>query len=300
MDQKDNWSNLLKLSYYHGKFLSHPKSVCYGFKCHKQNLLVYHSNNYHLIVFAQLFVIYHTYLRTEAVVLPTGVNVDKQMFYSYEVEAMDYFNFLETSHSWMNSIIYHINCSKSSNETVYWSGLNKNLTRKVYLEEDTKSKKSVVLRNNINKYILQPPNNINLDSNFWKMQVSFYGELLRNCSKDFSTYGVLVFSSDPIKICNKKWNTKMQYKHLLKSCATFQTTINLNTKLFTKVNIYQVMFKKFENVKFIYYPNISIKLLTPETRLIYNWISYENVKHNDYRLKTEYKFLNFAKLEYSW
>ena len=59
-------------------------------------------------------------------------------------------------------------------------------------------------------------------------------------------------------------------------------------------------FQNFENAKIIYYPDASIKLLSTETRLNYNWISYENAKHNDNQLKSKYKLLNFAKVKYSW
>ena len=104
-----------------------------------------------------------------------------------------------------------------------------------------------------------------------------------------------------MKICRQEKIVKYEIIFEdMQSCATFETTVNLNTKLFTKTNIFQVGFQRFEHSSIIYYPNVSIKVLTPETRLIYNWISYENVKHNAYRLKTKYKLLNFAKLKYSW
>ena len=59
-------------------------------------------------------------------------------------------------------------------------------------------------------------------------------------------------------------------------------------------------FRQFENAEILYYPDASINLISNETRLFYNWISYENVKYNNYRFKNRYKLLNFAKWKYSW
>ena len=62
--------------------------------------------------------------------------MDEMIFSSYEVGLSEsYFNSAEISHSWLRSIIYHINCSKPSNETADWSGLSTNLTSKVCFEE---------------------------------------------------------------------------------------------------------------------------------------------------------------------
>ena len=88
---------------------------------------------------------------------------------------------MNSQYALLSSIIYHINCSKSSNEIVIWSGLSTNMTRNICLEEsmkDLKNKtwKSIVLRNNINKYTLQPPNSENKHSHLWKLEVSFNGE----------------------------------------------------------------------------------------------------------------------------
>ena len=170
-------------------------------------------------------------------------------------------------------------------------------------DSENKTWKSVVLRNNINKYILQPPNNGNKLTNLWKLEVSFNGGLLRKNSKDFSSYGDLILSSHPIQICSQeKIQKNIHYViiYTLISCATLQTTVNLNTQLVTKCKTLEVGFQKFENAKILFYPKVSKCLLSNESRLIHNWISCENVKYNDLILKTKYKLLNFASLKYSW
>ena len=44
-----------------------------------------------------------------------------------------------------------------------------------------------------------------------------------------------------------------------------------------------------------------MKLMSTETRLVYIWISYKNVKPNDNRFnKTRYKILHFGKWKYLW
>ena len=52
--------NSIKLSYYYGRLLSHPKNVCHSLKCYRQNLTlpVYHTNSYHLEVIYPTNVIY--------------------------------------------------------------------------------------------------------------------------------------------------------------------------------------------------------------------------------------------------
>ena len=130
--------------------------------------------------------------------------MDKTLFSSYEVgHNAHYFYVSGSSHSWLSSIVYHINCSRPSYQIADWSGLSTNLTRKVCSEEEMKDLenntwKSVALRNYTSKYILQPMNNKNLHSNIWKLDVSFNGESLKNYTKYFSSYGDLVFSSDLI------------------------------------------------------------------------------------------------------
>ena len=99
--------------------------------------------------------------------------------------------------------------------------------------------------------------------------MSFYGELLSKYANNFSSYGNLVFSTDPV---------------------------NLNKKLLTKSKAFQVGLQKFENAKLLFYPDASIKLLSNKTRLIYNWILYKNVKYKVYRFKPKYKLLHFANL----
>ena len=62
-------------------------------------------------------------MKTEAVAYPTGLKVNRTLFYSYEVgQNRHYFHFGASSYSWLSSIIYHINCSIPSNETADWSG----------------------------------------------------------------------------------------------------------------------------------------------------------------------------------
>ena len=79
--------------------------------------------------------------------------------------------------------------------------------------------------------MLQPPKE---HLNFWKLEVSFYGESLSNYTNNFSNYGDLVFSSDPINICSQeKRDENKIYFRLFEplSCATLQTTVNLNKKI---------------------------------------------------------------------
>ena len=80
--------NFIKFSYYHGQFLSHPKGICHGFKCLRQNLKlqVHRTNGYHLEVIYPKTVIYPVHLRTEAVVYPSELNWEKTIFYSYHIE----------------------------------------------------------------------------------------------------------------------------------------------------------------------------------------------------------------------
>ena len=54
---------------------------------------------------------------------------------------------------------------------------------------ENKTWKSVTLKNDTSKYILQPINNKNLHSNIWKLEVSFNGDSLKNYTKYFSSYG---------------------------------------------------------------------------------------------------------------
>ena len=115
--------NILKLSYCHGRFLSHPKSICYGFKCHRQEfkLPFYCTSGYHPEVIYPTNVTFSTYMKTEAVAYPTGLNMDKILFTSYEVGVnIHYFYFKPNTHSWLSPIVYHINCSRPSNETADW------------------------------------------------------------------------------------------------------------------------------------------------------------------------------------
>ena len=238
--------------------------------------------------------------------------MDKTTFSSFHIRSEDHFYFPGSSYPWLSSIIYHINCSKHSIETSTWSGLHTNLTRKVCFEEqmnDFKNKtwKSLVLRNSLSKYILKPPTNTSEHTNLWKLEVSFNSESLRNFSKNFSSYGDLVVSSSLTKICIQDEYKRAFYNYYegifrsnFQQCATIQTTVNFNTKLLT-TRTFEVGHQMLENVEIIYYPDVKIKLLSTETRLMYNWIPYENVKHNDNRFnKIKYKLLNFIKSKFSW
>ena len=296
----------LKLMYYHGQFLNGPKHICHGYKCHGHNSkpTVYRTNGYHLEVNYPRYVIYPVHLRTEAIAYPSEFKWNTIM--SYRLKSMVYFSLKYSSYSWFSSTIYHINCARPSNETCHWTGFGINLTKKVCLDEQMKGSenkiwKSVVLRNNITKYILQPPINKNKHSKFWKLEVLFNNVSQRNHSNDF---GDLIFSSDPIKLCNQ---TKIEmYKkffhefYQMPPCATLETTVNVNAKLLTERKAFEVGLQTFENAEILYYPDASINLISNETKLFYNWISYENVKYNNYKFKNRYKLLNFAKWKYSW
>ena len=81
------------------------------------------------------------------------------------------------------------------------------------------------MKYNITEYILQPLNIKNLHSNLWTLEVSFIIESLRNYTNNFSSYGDLVFFSDPIKLCSQE--NREKYKTIfcllkLPPCATLK------------------------------------------------------------------------------
>ena len=137
-------------------------------------------------------------------------------------------------------------------------------------DSEYKTWKSVVLRSNISEYILQPPINGNKHSKFWKLKVLFNNVSQSNYSNDSSSFGDLIFSSDPIKICNQRKierSVSFIQSYRIPLCASLQTTVNINTKLLTERKAFEVGFQKLENAEIIYYHDASIKLISNGTRL---------------------------------
>ena len=105
---------------------------------------------------------------------------------------------------------------------------------------ENKTWKPVVLIHNIKKHILQLPYAKKQHSHLWTLELSFIVEYLINYSNKFKSYGDLIFSSNPIKLCSQEKRVKYRYLlygYKIPPCATLLTTVNFNTKLLTEKKI---------------------------------------------------------------
>ena len=166
---------------------------------------------------------------------------------------------------------------KLPEETAIWSGLSINLTTQVCLNENVESLekkewKSVVLHNSKPSYTVQLPDLVNQLFNLWTFKLKLIDI---NNIKDINSFGDLVFSSDPKIICSKEEREKyfqMVYLFKIQSCATLQTTVNLNRNILNERKEFEIGIQKFEYANVTFYLKKAMALISKEVKFMYFWI----------------------------
>ena len=236
----------------------------------------------------------------EAITHPTGHDMNKSMFFLFNVGSVHYFNSISESYSWLSSTVYYINCSKYVEDTINRPELSPNLTREICVVtvSDFRIEYIGIFFDKYYKtcYLMQPQFDGRIHSNLWALKISFEDSM--NITRNVSS---LVFSTNPTqKICSEKKREEHAYiLHLFKiTCSTLKTTVNLDTKLLNKRYEFEIGLQRFDDPKVIFYPDNSKKLIYEMKKLLHVWNGEKNLRDNDLYFKSKFKLLKFTGMKY--
>ena len=287
---------------YYGRFIVPPKGTCIGCKYHLWNLkMLYHytDRGYYVVMYplaSQPF-----YIRTKSVIHATGKKANWQLFSSFDVLEM-FGNTIGILYSWLSSTMYHINCSKSTDETFDWFGLNLNVTNEICSPD-----KYLILSNGkITFYVLRIPM-LSVEYSFLKtLKLAIKDD--ENMTELLSSYGHLKVVSNPReRMCSKMKRKKFKnflalFMEDIRTCATLETTVTLVNKLLNREKQFEIGLQIFEDARVTLMPTKKLLMIGSTSNLhIYPKWSYHK-QRDEYKdnFDKRLRLLNFTSHEFSW
>ena len=287
---------------YYGRLIIPPDGTCSGCRCNQLNLKVLY--NYTDIGYCSVrFPLAREpfYIRTKGVIHATGKSANWQLFSSYDVNEM-FQNTIGITYPWLSSTIYHVNCSKSRNETFDWFGLSLNVTNEIcafdkYLIQSDGATTFYVLR--------KPMSSVEYS---YLKTLKLVIKDQKNRTEFLSRYGSLKVVSNPReRMCSKM--KREEFKNFLIvfmediiTCATLQSTVELVHELRNSKGQFEIGLQVFEDARVTLTPTEKLFMIetTGSLHLYYKWTYHKERNYFKEDFDKRLKLLNFTSREFSW
>ena len=265
----------LIISYYHGRLVSNLMMHCVECDEQKRKIRTKRQKNYHLrIDFPRTS--QSMYVVSDGVEYPQGYRSNisedfKDSTLNFDYQPGDPMDdpFIEDSHSWLSSTVYHINCSKTPREISHWTRLDNDVIKEACRPENEKKLTGV----DAETIILQPPITSISVSSFapsvlWTLTLCLKTE---GVPENFRL-GHILFSTRPFQECDEdkidKINSRTEYLsqhpgqfHSLWTtikCAVLKTETILTTTSSHGSHIFEIGYRIFENTQLLFQPSLKL------------------------------------------
>ena len=287
---------------YYRRFIAPPKGTCVGCRCHLLNLniLYYYTDTGHCNV-RYLLAREPIYMKTRSVVNATGKKANWQLFPSFDLTEMSH-NTIGMSYSWLSSTIYHINCSKSRDESFDKFGLNLNVTNEICTID-----KPLILSNGaITFYVLKIPMLLDEYSHLKTLKLTIRDH--KNATEFLSMYGNFTVVSNPReRMCSKMEQKKFKnflliFMEDIITCASLETTVELVGKLLNREMQFEIGLQVFEDARVTLRPTEELLRIgtTNNVHLYSKWYYHKQSDYYKEDFDKRLKLLNFTSHEFSW
>ena len=288
----------MTLSYFYGSTIRATSQHCKGYcRVHRKLTITFNRtrNGHYQVLFPRAF--RPLYIQIKARAYPAGKETFKHLFSSFNV----YNAFMKNpTFSWLNSKIYHINCSSEHNVIASWSRLEVDLIYDI-------CKPGIfgyTLRYWRNFTLRLPSSEYSLDETSLKLLELSFG----NESKTLllERYGRLEFRTNPLKkMCyemkkNEHDTILSIFLKVIKTCVEIITTVEFNTKILNKNKKFRIGLQIFQNSHGLFIPDRNMLALNSNYfNLEYKWLVSKQSKLYKTDFDNRIKLLSFTS-PYSW